>query len=380
MPEDSSQNTDLSPEDSSLGVDTHVTAAAQAVDNATHAPTDNEIPQQMVETGSTGEDVDDSGTKTHAQKLREYQARKAEMLSGKAQESAPAAPNPPPVATPPAPAPQATPDEDEFPSAPTADGRMPKIKLQAVTPVDVQAMAEFKAHQRAGGRQSFVEFINTRFPAAPAAAKEATTTDEATTIEATGQEPGTVAELDALLAQKKADRREALKLFDFDRVAEIEDEEDVLRSKRDGLLQSESQQKNAAQQAWDAQETEYLTKVGKMFPQAKTASDPLVVRANELLNEWYGSQDQRASHPSRVMLCYVEAASELGIAPSAAAAPLKTPSPSSPVHRAPITAVIASGNANQTQTREQVDTRTYEEKKAAFLAATAPQGAPQRAA
>jgi hypothetical protein len=375
MPEDSSQNTALSPEDSSLEMDTHVTAAAQAVDNATHAPTDNEIPQQMVETGPTGEDVDDSGTKTHAQKLSEYQARKAEMLSGKATEATPTAPNPPPVATPPAP--QATNDEDEFPSAPTADGRMPKIKLQAVTPVDVQAMAEFKAHQRAGGKQSFVDFINTRFPAVPATAREVAsgTDDGTTTHEATGQEPGTVAELDALLAQKKADRRAALKEFDFDRVNELEDEEETLRAKRDGLLQSESQQQNAAQQAWDAQETEYLTKVGKMFPQAKTASDPLVVRANELLNEWYGAQDQRASHPSRVMLCYVEAAAEFGIAPSAAAAPLKTPSTSSPVHRAPITAVIASGNANQTQTREQVETRTYEEKKAAFLAATAPQRA-----
>lgn len=376
MPEDSSQNTVLSPEDSSLVMDTHVTADATALDNATHAPTE-QPPQQVVEPGLTGEDVDDSGTKTRAQQLSEYQARKAAMFSGKAPEEAPTAPNPPPVATPPAR--QAANDEDDFPSAPT-DGRMPKIKLQAVTPVDVQAMAEFKAHQRAGGTQSFVDFINIRFPAAPAAAREGVSgTDEVTTHEATGQEPATVAELDALLAQKKADRRTALKEFDFDRVEQLEDEEETLRGKRDGLLQSESQQKNAAQQAWETQETEYLTKVGRMFPQSKNASDPLVLRANELLNEWYDAKDPRASHPSRSMLCYVEAAAEMGVTPSASAAPLKQSSPSSPVHRAPITAVIASGNANQTQTREQVDTRTYEQKKADYLAATARPG-PQRAA
>ena len=70
------------------------------------------------------------------------------------------------------------------------------------------------------------------------------------------------------------------------------------------------------------------------------------------------------------MYCYVEAAAELGITPSGAAksAPLKQTSTPSPVHRAPITAIIAGGNATQTQTREQVDTRTYEQKKAEFLA------------
>ena len=378
MPEDSSQNTVLSPEDYSLVMDTHVTADATALDNATHAPTE-QTPQQVVVIDSTGEDVDDSGTKTHAQRLSEYQARKAAVLSGKASEEAPAAPNPPPAEKP-VTAPQATDTEDEFPAAPT-DGRMPKIKLQAVTPVDVQAMAEFKAHQRAGGTQSFVDFINTRFPAAPVAAKDGVSgTDEVTTHEATGQEPATVAELDALLAQKKAARRAARQEFNFDLEAQIEDEEEALRSKRDGLRQSESQQKNAAQQAWEAQETEYLTKVGRMFPQSKHASDPLVVRANELLNEWYTAQDPRASHPSRSMLCYVEAAAEMGVTPSASAAPLKQSSPSSPVHRAPITAVIASGNANQTQTREQVDTRTYEQKKADYLAATARTGPQQRVA
>ena len=370
MPEDSSQNTALSPEDSSLVVDTHVTAAAPAVDNATLTPTEHETPQQVVEPGLTGEDVDDSGTKTHEQKMQDYREAKNSLLTGKTPTTAPAAPNPPP-------APAAPTDDEEFPSAPAADGRMPQIKLRAVTPVDVQAMAEFKASQKAGNKQSLVEFITTRFPAAPAAGTETVTRTDTASTESTGQEPGTVAELDALLAAKKAERRASLKEFDFDRVEQLEDEEEALRTKRDGLLQSEVAGQTAAQQAWEAKETEYLTTVGTMFPQAKNAADPLVLRANELLNEWYDGKDPRANHPSRSLLCYVEAAAELKIAATAApaSAPLKTSSTPSPVHRGPITAVIASGNANQqSQTREQVDTRTYAERKAAHIAATAPKG------
>ena len=349
--------------------DTYVTAAAEAVDNATLTPTEQTANPPVVEPGSTGEDVDDSGTKTHEQRMQDYRERRQALLSKPAGEAAPA-PNPPPAApavTPPAPA--ATTDEEEFPSAPT-DGRMPQIKLRAVTPVDVQAMAEFKASQKAGNKQSLVEFIQTRFPSAPAAA--ATVVDDTTssTATATNQEPTTVAELDALLAEKKAARRAARQEFDFDTEAKIEDEEETLRAKRDVLLQSEAEGQTAAQKAWETQETEYLTKVGTMFPQAKNAEDPLVVRANEILNEWFQGKDARASHPSRAMYCYVEAAAELGITPSGAAksAPLKQTSTPSPVHRAPITAIIAGGNATQTQTREQVDTRTYEQKKAEFLA------------
>jgi len=388
MTEDSSQTIAPTPEDVSLGQDTHVTAPASAGDNATltsvNEPT--AAPQTVVEPGLTGEVVDESGTieQTHQQRSDAYQKAKDDFLSGKPQPVAPApAPAPPTTqATPPA----ATIEEDEFPSAPDASGRMPQIKLRPVTPVDVQVMAEFKASQKAGNKQSFVDFIQARFPAAaPVASTDTTTqTAETQTVDDGGtQEPRSVAELDARLKQLKDSRYQKLEEFDFAEARAIEEQEEALRGTREALLHSETEQQSAAQQAWEVQETEYLTKVGNLFPQAKTATDPLVLKANEILQAWYDAGDARAQHPSRAMYCYVEAAAELGISPSPtgpATAPLK-PSTTSPVHRAPITAIIASGNASQTnQPREQVDTRSYEEKKADYLAKTAPNGRPRQAA
>lgn len=384
MTEDSSQTNAPTPEDFSLGQDTHVTAPASAGDNATLTPVNEPTaaPQTVVEPGLTGEVVDESGTveQTHQQRMDDYMARKEAMLSGK-----PAAAQPQ-AAPAPAPQPAATIEEDEFPSAPDASGRMPQIKLRPVTPVDVQVMAEFKASQKAGNKQSFVDFIQARFPAAAPAASTDTTTQpaETQTVDDGGtQEPRSVAELDARLKQLKDSRYQKLEEFDFAEARAIEEQEEALRGTREALLHTETEQQSAAQQAWEVQETDYLTKVGNLFPQAKTATDPLVIKANEILQEWYDAGDARAQHPSRAMYCYVEAAAELGISPSPtgpATAPLK-PSTTSPVHRAPITAIIASGNASQTnQPREQVDTRSYEEKKADYLAKTAPNGRPRQAA
>jgi|GEM_PF-3147030 len=384
MTEDSSQTIAPTPEDVSLGQDTHVTAPASAGDNATLTPVNEPTaaPQTVVEPGLTGEVVDESGTveQTHQQRMDDYMARKEAMLSGKPEAAQPQA------APAPAPQPAATIEEDEFPSAPDASGRMPQIKLRPVTPVDVQVMAEFKASQKAGNKQSFVDFIQARFPAAaPVASTDTTTqTAETQTVDDGGtQEPRSVAELDARLKQLKDSRYQKLEEFDFAEARAIEEQEEALRGTREALLHSETEQQSAAQQAWEVQETEYLTKVGNLFPQAKTATDPLVIKANEILQEWYEAGDARAQHPSRAMYCYVEAAAELGISPSPtgpATAPLK-PSTTSPVHRAPITAIIASGNASQTnQPREQVDTRSYEEKKADYLAKTAPAGRPRQAA
>lgn len=389
MTEDSSQTIAPTPEDVSLGQDTHVTAPASAGDNATLTPVNEPTaaPQTVVEPGLTGEVVDESGTveQTHQQRSDAYQKAKDDFLSGKTQTVAPApAPAPAPPTTQ-APPPAATTEEEEFPSAPDASGRMPQIKLRPVTPVDVQVMAEFKASQKAGNKQSFVDFIQARFPAAAPAASTDTTiqTAETQTVDDGGtQEPRSVAELDARLKQLKDSRYQMLEEFDFAEARAIEEQEEALRGTREALLHSETEQQSAAQQAWEAQETEYLTKVGNLFPQAKTATDPLVIKANEILQEWYAAGDARAQHPSRAMYCYVEAAAELGISPSPtgpATAPLK-PSTTSPVHRAPITAIIASGNATQTQPREQVDTRSYEEKKADYLAKTAPNGRPRQAA
>lgn len=384
MTEDSSQTIAPTPEDVSLGQDTHVTAPASAGDNATLTPVNEPTaaPQTVVEPGLTGEVVDESGTveQTHQQRMDDYMARKEAMLSGKPEAAQPQA------APAPAPQPAATIEEDEFPSAPDASGRMPQIKLRPVTPVDVQVMAEFKASQKAGNKQSFVDFIQARFPAAaPVASTDTTTqTAETQTVDDGGtQEPRSVAELDARLKQLKDSRYQKLEEFDFAEARAIEEQEEALRGTREALLHSETEQQSAAQQAWEVQETEYLTKVGNLFPQAKTATDPLVIKANEILQAWYDAGDARAQHPSRAMYCYVEAAAELGISPSPtgpATAPLK-PSTTSPVHRAPITAIIASGNASQTnQPREQVDTRSYEEKKADYLAKTAPNGRPRQAA
>jgi hypothetical protein len=147
-----------------------------------------------------------------------------------------------------------------------------------------------------------------------------------------------------------------------------------LRAKREALSQVEVEQQTAAQQTaaqqHEQQVTVYLGKAAQMFPQAVKADDPLVLKAGEVLQSWIDGQDPRAGHPSAYLYSYVEAAAELGIAPqSQVNASLNTPSTPSPVHRAPITAVIAGGNATTTQSRAQVDTRTYEERKAAYLAA-----------
>lgn len=390
MTEDLSQTIAPTPEDVSLGQDTHVTAPAPAGDNATLTPVNEPTaaPQTVVEPGLTGEVVDESGTaeQTQQQRMDAYQARKAAMLSGKPEQAAqpPAAP-----ATAPAPAPNQAPppaptnEEEEFPSAPDASGRMPQIKLRPVTPVDVQVMAEFKASQKAGNKQSFVDFIQARFPAAaPAASTESTAQPAETQVVDDGELPApkTVAELDERLKQLKNTRYQKLEDFEFGKAREIEEQEEALRATRAELLLAETEQQTAQHKAWEAQETEYLTKVGNMFPQAKTATDPLVIKANEILQAWYDACDARAQHPSRAMYCYVEAAAELGIAPSPTGAPSPKPSTTSPVHRAPITAIIASGNATQTQPREQVDTRSYEEKKADYLAKTAPNGRPRQAA
>lgn len=385
MTEDSSQTTAPDPEVSTLGQDNHVTAAAPAADNATPLNS-NDTPansQNGVVPGPTGEGVDDSGTQSMAERLTAYQASKAALLNGQA--AAPAAAPAPEAQAAPAPAQAPAPtqakpapggdDEEEFPSAPAEGGRMPKIRLQAVTPVDVQAMAEFKAHQKAGGTQSFVEFVQSRFgnsssPAAAAADNSATSNANAST----DTSPKTVAELDEALKQKKAEKRTARQQFDFEALDALEDEEEALRALRETLLVQETQQATTAQQAWHEEETKYLAKVGAMFPQTANAQDPLVLRAAELQNEWWNSGDPRAQHPSRAFYSYIEAAGELGIQPNAAAPAAQSPnkpSTPSPVHRAPLPQIIASGNAVQQQSREQADTRSYWERKADYLKGTA---------
>ena len=367
MTEDSSQTNASSPADSSLAAGTHVTAGAQVPDNATLTSAEQiqtALPD-MVVAGSTGEGVDESGMS--------YAERKAALLS----KPAPSAADPAQTAQP-APQASATPntatapaaampptDEDEVPLI-GSDGKLPKMRVRTVTPVDVQAIAEFQASQKAGNKQSFVEFVQSRFPAAPASGGDNSTPAGTQPAEPTTP---TTATVDEQLKTLKKQRYEALEIFDFTKAAEIEEQEEALRAKREALSQVEVEQQTAQQQQHEQQVTAYLGKAAQMFPQAVKADDPLVLKAGEVLQSWIDGQDPRAGHPSAYLYSYVEAAAELGIAPqSQVNASLNTPSTPSPVHRAPITAVIAGGNAT-TQSRAQVDTRTYEERKAAYLAA-----------
>lgn len=256
-------------------------------------------------------------------------------------------------------------DEDDVPLI-GSDGKLPKMRVRTVTPVDVQAIAEFQASQKAGNKQSFVEFVQERFPRAQAggeAAPEPGQPQPAPTAEPTK------ATVDEQLKALKKQRYEALEGFDFVKAAEIEEQEEQLRAQRETLGQAEIEQQTEAQRQHEVQVTNYLRTAGQMFPQAVNAEGPLALKAGEVLQGWIDAQDPRANHASAYLYSYVEAAAELGIAPATSSpTPSSTPSP---VHRAPITAIIAGGNATQTHTRDQVDTRTYEERKAAHLAQTA---------
>ena len=316
----------------------------------------------MVVAGSTGEGVDESGKMSYA-------ARKAALLSRQApsaESPQPAAPNPAPpqgAAVPPT-------DEDEVPLI-GSDGKLPKMRVRTVTPVDVQAIAEFQASQKAGNKESFVEFVQKRFPVAQAAG-EASPAPGQSQAAAQFTEP-TSATVDEELKALKKQRYEALEGFDFVKAAEIEEQEEQLRAKRETLTHVEIEQYTEAQRQHEQQVTGYLGKAAQMFPQAVKADDPLVLKAGEVLQGWIDGNDPRAGHPSAYLYSYVEAATELGIQPSGAPA---NPSPNqsstpSPVHRAPISALIAGGNATTTQSRAQVDTRSYEERKADHLARTA---------
>jgi hypothetical protein len=378
MTEEPSQTTDSPPADPSLAAVTHVTAGASAPDNATLTPEIiQETASQMVVAGSTGEGVDESGKKSYAE-------RKAALLSGSpAPAPAPAPPaQPEPVVQEPAPAAVVPPtDEDDVPLI-GSDGKMPKMRIRTVTPVDVRAIAEFQASQKAGNEQSFLEFVRERYPAEPAPVAPAAGADPAPGDEpaAGGDEnappDGSArAKLDAAYREfeegaeslsAKEQTAALRRILELQRAADKE----ILEQEQERLGQQTEAQKKAEQDM-----TDYLGKAAQMFPQAVKADDPLVIKAGEVLKSWIDGKDPRAGHASAYLYSYVEAAAELGIAPAGVSTPPpSSPNPSStpsPVHRPPLTAIIAGGNAATTQTMAQVDTRTYEEKKAEYLARTA---------
>ena len=400
---------DLSQTDTSIAtpadffqVPANVTAAVNTADTATptqeSATQQGAAPQEAVTTGTTGAGVDETGTNTPdtpeprtasaPPSMQEYERRKAALLSNTpstpAENPAPAqapAPNaaPPPANTPAAPA--AVDDEGDFPTAPVP-GQQPKaIKLRPADERDVRVMAEFKASQKAGNKQTFVEFVQTRYPAQQQAAPAATQAGEASqAIATTSETPNTVqtvAEADAKLKQLKEQRYKALGDFDFENARQIEEQEEQMRAQREQLQRHESVKASEVEQRRAAEQQRYLEQAGALYPQATQPGDPLVVQADAVYKEWERNNDPRIQHPSGLLLCYMEAASILGVPAAAPQAPHPVQKPSlkpstpPPVPKVPVSVLVASGNAAQTQTRAPEDNRSYEEKKADFLRKTA---------
>lgn len=235
-------------------------------------------------------------------------------------------------------------------------------------------MAEFKASQKAGNTQSLVEFMRERYGSQPAAGDPGNGqpgTHEP--VSKADDSTPTVASVDAELKQLKDAKKAAMENFDFEEVSRIEDRQEELREQRETLRVQESTQAQEQTARFNEEAQGYLIKAATLFPQTLQANDPLVEKANEVMQRWATEKDPRATMPAGNLYCYVEAAAELGIQP-APAAPVSSPAPSTPppVNRAPVTALIASGNATTTQTRAPVDTRSYAERKADYLNNRAP--------
>ncbi|MBN8422472.1 MAG: hypothetical protein J0L73_26390, partial [Verrucomicrobia bacterium] len=263
MTEVPAQTTDSTTEVPAQAEITPVTAAAPAVDNATLTSDNVQIaPLQQAEGGATGEGVDDKS---------DYKARKAAFLSNpNAPVAAPAPVVAPVVAeTPAKPAPVNQDDAEDAPLI--VDGTMPKMRVRTVTPVDVQAVAEFQASQKAGNKQSLVEFIAERFvPKLPVAAEAATqaTADTTTT-------PQTLEQVTAELARLEAERDSLQEDFEFERAKELKPKLAELRQKeRELLLQSVASTSDQAQEQAAAEEP-FLIRAAQMFPQSAQADSAL---------------------------------------------------------------------------------------------------------
>lgn len=355
-----------------------VTASGSPLDNATNPnPITETPPQTGAPAGETGAVVDEVLTEqapTVLPNWDEYAKRKEALLSKPAK--------PAPTTANPAPAPAAAPaapvsDEDEFhPSLPAEGGKMPKMRVRPASPIDVRAVSEFNAYEKAGGTQTLVEYITERYGAKAAAsataAPDATTTAPAapvttTTAPADGL-PQTVAEVDATVADLKAQKKAALDSFDHDKVIELDGKLEALTDRKLQLVEAEFRSRQETETRMAASDEEALVSVGKMFPQASKADDPLVVKAGEVLDAWEASKDPLATHPKRYLFAYTEAAAQMGLTPGAPA-PVQTSSPTPPVHRPPPSAIIAGGQApSSPQAVEAPLTReNYFQKKSQFL-------------
>jgi len=333
-----------------------VTAAAPAVDNATTQTIQEIASPQTAAGGQTGEVGDE---------MSDYAARKAAFLAGTAPEATPA-----PATTVEAPAPAAVVnphvDPEDLEDEPLIkNGRMPRMKIRTVTPVDVEAVAAFKTSQGLGNPQSLVEFIAERYvPKLPATPETpVVVVDSAPTLDSV------TAELERLEAEKDG----LMEGFEFDQANELKPKiAELKKQERELLLKSVAQPAEAQEQAQAAAEEPYLIRAAQMFPQSVEANSALAVKAREIHAKWTTDKDPRAAHPSAAFYCYVDAAAELGIQPATAPASqpqVTQPSPTSPVHRPPASALIAGGDARTQTMRAPVKTGTYHERKQAYLKA-----------
>lgn len=367
MTEVHSQTTTASPtEVSTQPVDTPVTAAAPSgvVDNATL--TSEQIqstasPQQAAD-GPTGEGVD--ALSSYADRMAAFLSNPDAPLPGAAvvtTEAAPATAQTQTTAAPVVPNPD---PEDDVPLI--KDGVMPKMRVRTVTPVDVQAVAEFQASQRAGNTQSLVEFIAERY-----VPKAAPTTTEAVPA-VTAPPVDSLAAITAEIEQLEAERDTLNEAFEFDQAKDLKPKIAELRAKERELLTQSKESQSEAVNAQAAAEQEYLVKAAKAFPQSVQADSPLAMQARAIHAQWVADKDPRGQHPSGLYYCYVEAADTLGISPGQVApAPTQQPSTPPPVNRPPVSALIAGGDARSQQTRAPaLPGKTYQERLAAHLAAT----------
>jgi len=254
---------------------------------------------------------------------------------------------------------------------------MPKMRVRPASPVDVRALSEFNAYEKAGGTQTMVEYITERYGAKAAASATAAPDATTTSTPAPAAPPSapadgllkTPAEIDAAAAELKAQKKLALDSFDHDKVVEIDGKLEALADRKLQLVAEEFRSKQEMETRLATSDEESLVAVAKMFPQASKADDPLVAKAGEVLDAWEASGDPLATHPKRYLFAYTEAASQMGLAPGAPAS-VQTSSPTPPVHRPPPSAIIAGGQApSSPQAVEAPLTReNYHEQKAKFLA------------
>jgi len=254
-------------------------------------------------------------------------------------------------------------------------GKLPRFNnVRAVDNIDVQALAAYKAAQKSNtlGGKSMVQFM-AEF-AGPKGTQNAPPAAASQQLVDITQEPTTVAELDAHLQALMDRRYELMDQFEWTKAREIELQENALRSKREGIRDSEASSQIAVQTAVEQADTKALATVAEWFPQAINPADPLVAKCNEIVAAWEASDDPLLSKPNRYLLAYTEAAEALGIKPVSSQPgtqtppPVQIPSTTAPAHRPPTSAILASGQARDIPRAPVSDSLDdYEKEKAALL-------------